>query len=258
VSYLVYCVLNGYRGPARPSPKGVRAQTVWVLECGDICAAVSQEAPQAAPDGPPGEVAQSGETARPVDLAAYARVVEAFNRGETVVPVRYGCRFVGVAEVRAWLRRSTAHLRGLLRQLDGCVEMGVRALVADAPPAGASRTAELYPAFEPALRYAPDLHFGPSVPTTPRLDWIAQLVREAFYGRFRECVAQTLQSERRAMLSIHFLVERSGLAAFREAFSRIAVAEAALKLSGPWAPYNFARGAIGGVEPAPILTLPRY
>jgi hypothetical protein len=257
VSYLVYCVLNGYRGPARPSPRGVRAQTVWVLECGDICAAVSQEMPQPGPDVQSVQHAQPGQDGtQTADLVAYARVVEAFNRGETVVPVRYGCRFVGVADVRSWLHRSAAHLRSLLHRLDGCVEMGVRALTPDAPPAG--RSASLDAGFASALHYAGGGGAAPSIQTTPCLDRVAQLVREAFFGRFRECVAQTRQSERRAMLSLHFLVERSRLAAFREAFGRIVTTEAALKLSGPWAPYNFASGAIGGAEPVPSLSLPRY
>ena len=46
MSFLIYCVLNGRRGPARPSVRGVSNRPVWVLECGGLCAAVSEAQPQ--------------------------------------------------------------------------------------------------------------------------------------------------------------------------------------------------------------------
>ena len=61
----------------------------------------------------------------------YAKVVEAFNRGETVVPMRYGCRFKSVTEVRLAPQRAD-QFHALLARLDGCVEMGVRALQMEA------------------------------------------------------------------------------------------------------------------------------
>jgi gas vesicle protein GvpL/GvpF len=142
VSYLIYCVLKGRRGPARPSLRGVGRQAVWVLECGALCIAVSEAASAAdrAPDlaALQLEVGQLG-AAQMDDMVAYAKVVEAYHRAETVVPMRYGCRFGSIAEIRAWIAGRDAELCGLLGRLEGCVEMGVRILLG---PARASRRVE--------------------------------------------------------------------------------------------------------------------
>jgi hypothetical protein len=88
-----------------------------------------------------------------------------------------------------------------------------------------------------------------------RCDRIVQRLREALAGRFRECIAEMGGAGRIPMASLHFLVERGALHAFREAFSRIAETEAALMLSGPWPPYNFVCGAAVGVD-EPVVARP--
>jgi hypothetical protein len=244
MSYLVYCILNGYRGPARPSLRGVSAQTVWVLDCDDLCAALSGDArsPEAASEPPSAPQLD--------DLVAYAKVVEAFNRVETVVPMRFGCRFPGIAEVRAWLRRNAAQLRALLQRVDGCVEMGVRALLLEtSPPAPSARAAA--GAARPGAAYLAARRV--ELALAQRCDRLAQQLREALSGRFRECIAEIGGVGRSPMASLHFLVERRALHAFRDAFARIATTEAALMLSGPWPPYNFVCSATTGGEELPLV-----
>jgi hypothetical protein len=178
------------------------------------------------------------------DLVAYAKVVEAFNRGETVVPMRYGCRFSGVSEVRAWVRKGAAQLRTLLHRVDGCVEMGVRALLAETrPPASSARSAAAVAA-RPGAAYLSARRR--ELALAQHSDRIAQTVREALSGRFRECVAETGRWGRGPMVSLYFLVERGQLHAFRDAFGRITSAPGALMLSGPWPPYNFVCDTAGG------------
>ena len=133
MSYLVYCILNGGRGPARPSIVGVRRQTVWVLECGGLSAAVSETGAETDGEIADAELTNDVRALRLEHLVPYATAVEAFNRGETVVPMRYGCRFKSVAEVGTWLQERAGQFHALLARLDGCVEMGVRMLLADAP-----------------------------------------------------------------------------------------------------------------------------
>jgi hypothetical protein len=97
---------------------------------------------------------------------------------------------------------------------------------------------------------------GAAYPTARRVqsavtqpyDRIAQTVREALSGRFRECVMETQWRGRSPIASLYFLVERRALPAFRAAFGSIAAAEAALKLSGPWPPYKFALSQESGEE----------
>lgn len=245
MSYLLYCLLNGHRGPACPTLKGVREQAVWVLQCEDLCAAVSP----AAEPSPAGR--DSNHAPQIADLLAYAKVVEAFHRRESVVPMRYGCSFPGPAEVRAWVCSRAAQLRALLRRVDGCVEMGVRALPLETspPPPSLARAAAAATAVRPGAAYLSARRL--ELALAQRCDRIAQMVAERLGGRFRESTAETGYWNRGLMVSLYFLVERRRLHAFRATFSRIASRQASLMLSGPWPPYNFVCGAAAGDGLAP-------
>ncbi len=231
MSHLLYCILNGRRGPARPSIRGVRGQAIWILECGEVCAALSETSPS------PDDRHDPATPPKLEDLLAYAKAIEALSRGETVVPMRYGCRFETVGEARTWMRRGEKHLRAMLHRLHGCVEMGVRALLLETgPPGSLARRAAVGP-FKSGAEYLATRKA--ELALTQRCERAAQLVREAMAGCFRECVADAGCGHARPMASMYFLVERTRLGAFRAAFSRIALADAALMLSGPWPPYNF-------------------
>ncbi len=240
MSYLLYCVLNDHRGPARPSIRGVRGQAVWILGCGDLCAALSEASPFQHDDRDPAGAAKLE------DLLAYAKAVEVLSRRETVVPMRYGCRFQSVGEVRTWMKRGTAHLRALLDRLDGCVEMGVRALLLETtPPTPLARRATTG-AVKSGAEYLAERKA--ELALTQRSERVAELVREAAAGYFRECIAEAGFAHAHPMASIYFLVERTRLGAFREAFRRLNVGDAELMLSGPWPPYNFVCGVAAGNE----------
>jgi hypothetical protein len=152
----------------------VRGQTVWILECDDLCAAVSESA--------------LGST-QLEDLLVYAKVVEAFNRCEAIVPMRFGCVFHGPLEVRVWMRRNAGKLRALLRRLDGCVEMGVRALLLEPTPPSTAARAAATGAAKPGAAYlaARRTHWS----LAQRCDRLAESVREALGGRFRECIVES-------------------------------------------------------------------
>jgi hypothetical protein len=225
VSCLLYCILNGRRGPARPSLKGVHGETVWMLQCEGLCAAVS-----AAP-------VPAGSNAPVQDLIAYAKTIEAFNRHETVVPMRYGAIFATAAELRQWMHGCAAQLRLLLLRIDGCVEMGLRAIPLDSrPPATvAEATAAVSGSAYLAARRR-QLLLG------SRCDQIARMIQEALSGHFRQCITQvesSPRSPRSPIVSMYFLVERNRTELFRSAFHGLANGDAALMLSGPWPPYNF-------------------
>jgi hypothetical protein len=254
VSYLVYCILNGHHGPARPSIRGVRDQTVWVVECDGLCAAVSEAGASA--DRAAIETAHDIGALRLELLVPYAKVVEAYNRGETVVPMRYGCRFESVIEVRNWIRERAGQFHALLARLDGCVEMGVRALLREAGEPGRGVDSGPAPVVEASIgalsstgaaylaarraRYA----------ITERAERTTRIVRNALSGRFRESIAETRGPGASPMVSLYFLVERGALGGFRAAFGRIGgAAGAALMLTGPWPPFNFVcDGAAGAGE----------
>lgn len=244
MSYLVYCILNGGRGPARPSIVGVRRQTVWVLECGGLSAAVSETGADTDGEIADAEFTNDVRALRLEHLVPYATAVEAFNRGETVVPMRYGCRFKSVAEVRTWLQERAGQFHALLARLDGCVEMGVRMLLVDAPGLrddGAGLMPATVAASSRGAAYlaARRNHFA----ITERAERTARTVRDALSNRFRESLVETRGAGAIAMVSLYFLVERGALGGFRAAFGRIGAANATLMLTGPWPPYSFVCGA---------------
>jgi len=257
VSYLIYCVLKGRRGPPRPSLRGVGRQAVWVLECGALCVAVSEAAPAVdrAPDlaslqleaAAASQLAAGQLRAAQIDdLVAYAKVVEAYHRVETVVPMRYGCLFGSIAEIRAWVARRDAEMCGLLGRLEGCVEMGVRILL------GGTRAARgVAPAAEsPAQHHAASAGAAYLAARRSELAWqdrqddrlesAAQAVRTELGGLARDCVVENRGSDQGPMVSLYFLVERAALPGFRAAFGRLGRAlDMTPLLSGPWPPYNF-------------------
>lgn len=244
MSYLVYCVLNGRRGPARPSITGVRGQMVWVLDCGGLCAAVSDTGTAA--DCADAEIERDISALRLEHLMPYARVVEAFNRTETVVPMRYGCGFDSIAEVRRWIGRRADQLHALLARLDGCVEMGVRALLTEA----AARCGRAGPAPAPVEAARPGAVYlaarRAGFAVADHAEHLGRTVCTALSGWFRESISETRWSGTSPMVSLYFLVERRALNDFRAAFGRIGAAGAALMLTGPWPPYSFACDAAAG------------
>jgi hypothetical protein len=257
MSLLVYCVLNGHRGPARPSVRGVHNQPVWVLECGRLCAAVS-DAENESDFGSPTDMCQPERSPAQLDaLLAYARTVEAFSRGETIVPMRYGCRLGTINEVRAWVAGRAAELRGLLDRLEGCVEMGVRILPSRASTPRRAAAAAALRAAAAAPRNAGAAYLAARRTELALEDWIEQAAQDARSGLCalaRDCVMETAAPDSRPMALLYFLVEKAKLTGFRAAFARIAAAaDAAMLLSGPWPPYT----SSAAVQPAtPLLRSP--
>lgn len=253
MSFLIYCVLNGRRGPARPSVRGVRNRPVWVLECGGLCAAVSdaEPSPTGIPDCSPAQLDE---------LLAYARAVEAFSRGETIVPMRYGCCLGTINEVRAWVAGRGPELRQLLGRLEGCVEMGVRIVPSRASTtpraaAGAAlRAAALAPRNAGAAYLAARRN---ELALDDSIEHAAQDARAGLCALARECVMETAAPGQRPMVSLYFLVEKARLTALRAAFARIAAAaDAAMLLSGPWPPYNFVCGGPASDPIAQVAAAP--
>src|SRR3972149_1891686 len=102
-------------------PPGVGGAPVRLIEERGLGAAVSRIEP---PDLTP-NVARA---------LSYAGVVEALHADRAVLPMRYGCLFEEERQVVELLRVHGEEYAGLLRGLDGCVEMGVRVLLPTESP----------------------------------------------------------------------------------------------------------------------------
>ena len=187
----------------------------------------------------------------PSDLApnierglAYARVVEALHADRTVLPMRYGCLFTEEPRVVELLRLHREEYAAILRELDGCVEMGVRALVDHQESPNADCGVLVAESFSqtPGTAYLA----GRRAVYAER-EWrdredgrVVERCREALTGLFVRWKAESLQSNS-PHVALSFLVKREAVESFRVAFRRFSRTERArLLLSGPWPPYNFA------------------
>lgn len=247
MSYLVYCLFpsGGHRGPH--TLPGVGGQPVFLIENNGLAAAVSR-------------ISSSDLTPDTRRVLAYGKVVESFHRRRTVIPMRHGCLFEEKSNVVRFLGERRQEYEALLRKLEGCVEMGVRVLPEEAKgrdtnadispscpsyhPADASNTGRAY-------LNARKAHYAQQERFTKENVAVIERCRTAFAGLFVECKAEfpplrpAFSRLLVPLLSLYFLVRRTCLGRFRNAFRQFSSYESArLLLSGPWPPYNF-------VEPAP-------
>ena len=198
----------------------------------------------------------------------YEKVVESFHRDRTVIPMRYGSTCREESQVVRLLDEHRAQYEGLLRELEGCVEMGIRCLLPGnnlrlVPPLSLSM-----PAPEPtgtdsaAAGDANRLGHSYLVSRKTCYEREERLVKEngaviencrmALAGLYVQCKTECSpfrnlyppQAGESAicnpMLSLYFLVPRGSVEAFCEVFKKIqAKLLVKLLLSGPWPPYNF-------------------
>lgn len=247
MSCLFYCVCR-HPGPEVAAPlRGVGGSPVYRVAHRRLSAAVSRIEPDdLVPDLP--------------RIRAYERVVSSHHRQGTVIPMRYGCVLERDSQVMELLDEHTCQYEALLQELEGCVELGLRVLLPQASlGAGAGGDS-------PGAREVSGL--PPPAATPPeRLGLTYLTARKAHYahqdrwtGEYRRaadrCLAQfaglfvkskaEAPSARLPLLSLYFLVPRTGVEDFRRAFRRLSAVEPArLLLSGPWPPYNFVTSGLG-------------
>lgn len=263
--YLIYCIFES--GGNFPSllPSGIDGQPVCLVGDNGLSAAVSRV---------------SGSSGIRPDLPrvlAYENVVETFHRDRTVLPMRYGCLLEGESQVIELLWKHCEEYRSLLRDLTGCVELGIRILLpidrpdspacaaehrlsavsaqAGDPPAAARAGAagrRLWTADSglredtPGRAYLEARRADCAVKERWALEEaeVAESCQTAFAGLFVKCKTECLRiahsAFRAPLLSLYFLVKRESEESFCQAFRALSRRESArMMLSGPWPPYNF-------------------
>jgi len=242
MSCLFYCISHN-PGPELAGPlSGVAGRPVYQVADRRLRAAVSViNRADLTPDLP--------------RVRAYERVVSSYHRGGTVVPMRYGCVVEQESQVIEMLSAQGSHYEALLQELDGCVEMGLRVLLPSGPwagvtpggPEGSREVAEPYPPDPGAaidrlgLAYltARKAHYAHQDRWTKEYRQAADRCQAQFATLFVKCKTEA-PSSRLPLLSLYFLLPRSAVELFRQAFRQLTETEPArLLLSGPWPPYNF-------------------
>jgi len=234
MTFLLYGIVfaqSGAHGSGHPPPglpPGVGGAPVRLTVEGGLGAAVSWIEP---PDLTP-NVARA---------LSYARVVEALHGDRAVLPMRYGCLFEEERQVVELLAVHGQQYAAVLRGLDGCVEMGVRVLLA-------AESSSPLPSFGPesggasgrAYLTARAARHAQAEEVTGALAAVTERLRIALDGLAERTEAGRGVRAAPGLSSLYFLVKRGTVESFRRAFQRIERAEPArLLLSGPWPPYNF-------------------
>jgi len=179
--------------------------------------------------------------ARPPDPKIHAQIVQALHAVCPVLPMRHGISFDTEDEVRAMLSEHGGPFRRTLDDLQGCGEMGVRAIcrgMTASPPCAMAAQDELSPAR--AYLAARQSHYAARDAADKEVSQLAERMQQDFEGLFIKSRTESFFLRDHHILSLHFLVRRDETERFREAFRRLEQnAPEKLLLTGPWPPYNF-------------------
>jgi hypothetical protein len=188
------------------------------------------------------------------DLMAYKDVIEACYRRDTVIPMRYGCFFEEESGVLRFLRNHAPRHQALLKELDGCAEMGLRLVL---PGSGLISEGDEVRGTDPgsegrnpgkAYLEARSLHYAREDRLTDGMDSLAEKWTEAFSGLLVKSKAEKAVSRvpfpasapGERLLSLFFLVPKGHVDAFLRVFERMKPSGPEKPiLTGPWPPYNF-------------------
>ncbi|MFH1156623.1 MAG: GvpL/GvpF family gas vesicle protein [Pseudomonadota bacterium] len=230
--YLLYCIFYSNEIQTQTILAGVGGQPVFLISTNGIGSAVS-------------EILDAHQVPDIPQVIEYKKVMESFHSDRTIIPVRYGCVLRDRSQVIELLKKNASYYKALLKELDSCVEMGIRLMIDDAEIS----VADFYgndpaPGFSGKTYLAARKHhYALEDCVTKAKVKIAGQLRSALTGLFVNCRIETpsMLDRRSPMLSLYFLVPGKSLAPFRRAFEHMRLRMKTTKffLSGPWPPYNF-------------------
>jgi len=244
--YLVYGIVPTSGTQSPKGIVGVDGQSVFLLSHNGITAVVSR-------------VKRDDAIPSLSRLLAYKGAVEAFHRCNMtggMIPMRYGCMADDKTHIRSLLRKNRVHYTELLKELAGCVEMGIRILIAECRVQSAdskkfthqleTRKSKIE---NPGKAYlaARKTHYLQKEQSSKQMEQFIERFRAIFSGLFVKWKAEVAStgsfpsgSGTSQVVSIYFLVPRDSLDRFRAAFRQAGTGEnVKLLMSGPWPPYNF-------------------
>jgi hypothetical protein len=180
------------------------------------------------------------------------KVIESFFDRITVVPFRFETVLEDLLDLELLLKERCDYYKEILRRLDGCAEMGIRAMVHEskAAPAAASEAGGFPSPDEPnpgkLFLWSRRIHYADESLLAEKHEEVSAKFRAAFGGLFKEFRSEASRLEVKGsdpgavLISLYFLVPKEHLMSFRHRFDVLESADSSkLLLSGPWPPYNF-------------------
>ena len=262
MNYLLYCIFRSCPDTLPPGLRGVADVPVEVVSQNGLSSAVSMlETPEV-----------------PFDIGAlqrFEKVSAALFARCTIIPMRYGSILPGKQQIFQHLGEHGPCYTSLLKELEGCVEMGIRILISkcEMRPSSSSTIRNVdFKRTGKSYLIARKNHYDQAVRFKEESERIVERIRTAFAELFvqfkTECTASAIsmspvfnlqrqlsnppaaQFTPPSILSLYFLVPKKSVEAFRQTFRHVNNAESLkLLLSGPWPPFSF-------VVPARSLVAP--
>ncbi|WP_089729499.1 GvpL/GvpF family gas vesicle protein [Candidatus Thiosymbion oneisti] len=228
---LAYAVLDASRPFRLPTICGLWDAQLRTREIAGLRVVYSRLVPQ--PTAPDVE-----------QLQAFYEVIEQLHARYDVLPLRWGQHFPDPqALTRAIAADADLYLRRLTR-LVGTTEMGIRFL-----PASAQSISEAILRPSPhsqgrAFLEQRRARYGMEAAGQMQRRRIEELCRNAFAGLFQDLKGETAQAQgadSQVMIRVYFLISRTLVERFRQAYADLRPpAGARMLLTGPWPPFNFA------------------
>jgi len=231
---LVYCVF-ATTGESPAVPARIDRQPVFLIKHNGLSAVVSRV---------PASTRETGSDIP--DLLAYEKVIEEFFQDRAVLPMRYGSLLQDESQVIELLQQHSQEYQATLREVEGCVEMGIRIMVEKTEEERRNeRSSSTLPSssgegyLQARRRYYAEREWPSQVEAA-----LAKRCRIAFDGLFLKWKAEFSQLPNFVflvpVLSLYFLVQRECEADFRRVFQAVSRSESVrMLLSGPWPPFNF-------------------
>jgi hypothetical protein len=178
-------------------------------------------------------------------VRVHDRVVRAALALETPLPARFGQSFAGDAALTRALEPRVEAMERSLERVRGAVEMTVRILLPGLPAAEAAEgREEIVPAAGAGRAYMARLRERRQASAELRreAEFLQARVARAVDELAREGVSSPVMPGAHSF-SLSHLVAREAVSEYRLAVDSLVKGDPALRLlvSGPWAPYSFAR-----------------
>jgi hypothetical protein len=175
----------------------------------------------------------------------YARVVEAFYRSMTVIPMRYGCQVTALSEAASLLEKRRDDYETLLRELAGVGEIGIH-ILPDGPTVRPENDLSPPPP-NPSSTMSGTAYLAAKRQRYLGLEWadleqrgLVEELCSPLLGLYVRRKVEWPNSTTSPLLSLYFLVPRDSMDSFRDAARQLRSRPSLkLLLSGPWPPYNF-------------------
>lgn len=183
-----------------------------------------------------GDVGESPAAPTQAAVLEHARVVEELMAAsDALLPARFGHGFAGDGELADALAAREPQLTAALDQVRGCVELGLRVVRRDGPPAAAAGSGTDYMRSRlSAVREAEDT---------------AREVHDALAASARAATHQVLATPQ-LVLTAAYLLPKQDVDGFREHVEAIERRHPELSFvcTGPWPPYSFATVDTGDAD----------